>query len=42
MEAVDKALKDDPTAGGHKAAIEDYLRNGLSRLEPDIIKSDWI
>jgi hypothetical protein len=42
MEAVDKALKDRPDAGGHKAVIEDYLRKGLWRLEPDVIKSDWI
>lgn len=42
LDAVDKALKDNAAAGGHKDAIESYLRKGLWRLEPEIIKPDWI
>jgi hypothetical protein len=42
IEAVDKALEKDPSAGGHKAAIEEYLKKGIYGLDPKIIKPDWI
>ena len=42
VDAVKKALETTPDAGGHKDAIERYLRKGLFGLDPDIIRSDWI
>ncbi len=42
VDAVNKALEKDPNAGGHKDAIERFLKQGLWALDPEIIRSDWI
>lgn len=42
LDVVNKALEKDPSAGGHKEAIERYLKKGIFGLDPDIIRSDWI
>lgn len=42
LEAIDKALTSNPGASPHKSLIDEKLRKGLFKLDPDVIKPDWI
>jgi hypothetical protein len=42
LDVVSKALEAHPDATAAKTTIERYLKTGLYRLDPEIIKSDWI
>ena len=42
LDAVDKALADNPGAASHKTVIDNLLRKGLFKLDSKVIDESWI